>query len=38
LLERWEEIIFIIYQYVAMLRKEGPKEWAFNELKVKQNR
>ena len=27
LLERWEDIIYIVYQYIAMLRKEGPKEW-----------
>ncbi|CAF0765571.1 unnamed protein product [Adineta steineri] len=30
---RWEEIIYIIYQYIAMLRKEGPNEWIFNECK-----
>ncbi|CAF4180716.1 unnamed protein product, partial [Adineta steineri] len=30
-LSRWEEIIYIVYQYITMLRKEGPKEWIFNE-------
>ncbi|CAF0762387.1 unnamed protein product [Adineta steineri] len=30
-LSRWEEIIYIVYQYIAMLRKEGPKKWIFNE-------
>ncbi|CAF3683030.1 unnamed protein product [Adineta steineri] len=32
-LSRWEEIIYIVYQYIAMLRKEGPKEWIFDECK-----
>ncbi|CAF0723441.1 unnamed protein product [Adineta steineri] len=32
-LSRWEEIIYIVYQYMAMLRKEGPKEWIFDECK-----
>ncbi|CAF1172849.1 unnamed protein product [Adineta steineri] len=32
-LRRWEEVIYIIYQYMAMLRKEGPNEWIFNECK-----
>ncbi|CAF1425013.1 unnamed protein product [Adineta steineri] len=32
-LNRWEEIIYIVYQYIAMLRKEGPKEWIFDERK-----
>ncbi|CAF4248358.1 unnamed protein product, partial [Adineta steineri] len=32
-LSRWEEIIYIVYQYITMLRKEGPKEWIFDERK-----
>ncbi|CAF4107813.1 unnamed protein product, partial [Adineta steineri] len=32
-LYRWEDIIYIVYQYMAMLRKEGPKEWIFDERK-----
>ncbi|CAF1145140.1 unnamed protein product [Adineta steineri] len=32
-LGRWEKIIHIVYQYIAMLRKEGPKEWIFDERK-----
>ncbi|CAF3867523.1 unnamed protein product [Adineta steineri] len=32
-LSRWEEIIYIVYQYMAMVRKEGPKEWIFDECK-----
>ncbi|CAF5166704.1 unnamed protein product, partial [Rotaria sp. Silwood1] len=32
-LNRWEQVIYIVYQYLAMLRKEGPKEWIFNECK-----
>ncbi|CAF1449332.1 unnamed protein product [Adineta steineri] len=32
-LSRWEEIIYIVYQYIAMLRKEGPKQWIFDECK-----
>ncbi|CAF2706664.1 unnamed protein product [Rotaria sp. Silwood2] len=32
-LNRWEQVIYIVYQYLAMIRKEGPKEWIFNECK-----
>ncbi|CAF1256026.1 unnamed protein product, partial [Didymodactylos carnosus] len=32
-LERWQEIVVYIYQYIAMLKKEGPKEWIFQECK-----
>ncbi|CAF0913402.1 unnamed protein product [Rotaria sordida] len=32
-LNRWEQVIYIVYQYFAMLRKEGPKEWIFDECK-----
>ncbi|CAF4013700.1 unnamed protein product [Adineta steineri] len=32
-LGRWKEIIYIVYQYIAMLRKEGPKKWIFGECK-----
>ncbi|CAF4061880.1 unnamed protein product, partial [Rotaria sordida] len=28
---QWERVLYIVYQYLAMLRKEGPKEWIFNE-------
>jgi hypothetical protein len=34
-LERWQEIVHVIYQYVAMMRQEGPKEWIFHERKVR---
>ncbi|CAF0866965.1 unnamed protein product [Rotaria sordida] len=30
-LNQWERILYSVYQYLAMLRKEGPKEWIFNE-------
>ena len=33
--DRWEQVIYIVYQYLAMLHKEEPKEWIFNELKVR---
>ncbi|CAF1121848.1 unnamed protein product [Adineta ricciae] len=32
-LNQWEKVIYIVYQYIAMLRKEGPKEWIFEECK-----
>ncbi|UJR18241.1 hypothetical protein I4U23_005141 [Adineta vaga] len=32
-LKRWDEIIVIIYQYMAMLRKEGPQKRIFDERK-----
>ena len=32
--EQWERVIYIVYQYMAMLREQGPKEWIFNECKV----
>jgi len=34
-LERWQEIVYIIYQYVAMMRQEGPKERIYDEQKVR---
>ncbi|CAF0834979.1 unnamed protein product [Rotaria sordida] len=30
-LSQWERILYSVYQYLAMLRKEGSKEWIFNE-------
>ena len=33
-LGRWQEVLYSVYQYIAMLRKEGPKEWIFEECKV----
>ncbi|CAF4192863.1 unnamed protein product [Rotaria sordida] len=33
-LNQWERILYSVYQYLAMLGKEGPKEWIFNEGKV----
>ncbi|CAF4219328.1 unnamed protein product, partial [Rotaria sordida] len=33
-LNQWERVLYSVYQYLAMLRKEGPKEWIFNEGKV----
>ncbi|UJR37824.1 hypothetical protein I4U23_030514 [Adineta vaga] len=32
-LNHWEKVIYIVYQYIAMLRKESPKEWIFEECK-----
>ncbi|CAF2145915.1 unnamed protein product [Rotaria magnacalcarata] len=32
-LNRWKQVIYIIYQYIAMLRKDEPKEWIFDECK-----
>jgi len=32
-LNQWENVLYIVYQYIAMLRKEGPKEWIFDECK-----
>ena len=29
-----EDIVEIIFQYIAMLRREGPKEWIFKECSV----
>ena len=34
IIDQWEKVIYIVYQYIAMLRKEGPKEWIFEECKV----
>jgi len=28
----WQDIIFLLMQYIALLRKEGPQEWIFKEL------
>lgn len=36
-LDQWEQVLCIIYQYIAMLRKEGPKEWIFDECKVQKS-
>ncbi|KAG4305115.1 hypothetical protein PORY_001285 [Pneumocystis oryctolagi] len=33
-LEKYEEIIYVIFQYLKMLKDVGPKEWIFNELKA----
>ncbi|CAF3683386.1 unnamed protein product [Rotaria sp. Silwood1] len=30
-LSQWKRVLHSVYQYLAMLRKEGPKEWIFNE-------
>ena len=32
--ERWEEVAGIIFEAIRDLKKEGPKEWVFNELKA----
>lgn len=32
-LNQWERVVYIVYQYLAMLRKEGPREWIFEEYK-----
>ena len=29
-----EDMIEVIFQYIAMLRREGPKEWIFKECSV----
>ncbi len=30
-----EDIVSAVFQYLAMLREEGPKEWIFEECKVR---
>ncbi|CAF1415312.1 unnamed protein product, partial [Adineta ricciae] len=30
-LKQWERIVFLIYQYMTMIRNEGIQEWIFNE-------
>ncbi|CAF1492492.1 unnamed protein product, partial [Rotaria sordida] len=32
-LERWQDVAYLIYQYMTMIRKEEPKEWIFHERK-----
>ena len=32
--EHVDDIITLIYQYIHLLRKEGTKEWIFNECRV----
>lgn len=29
----WAEVATVVFQYISMLRAEGPQEWVFNELK-----
>ncbi|GBB90257.1 hypothetical protein RclHR1_17150001 [Rhizophagus clarus] len=31
-LEHYEDVLEIIFQYIEMLRREGPQEWIFNEI------
>ena len=33
--ERWQEVVYVIYQYVAMMRQEGPQERIYHETKVR---
>lgn len=35
--DQWERVIYIVYQYFAMLRQESPKEWIYEEYKVSSN-
>ena len=32
--EHYNEVVTLIFQYIAMLKREGPQEWIFKEMKV----
>lgn len=32
-LQQWKKVLLIVYQYMAMLRREKPKQWIFDECK-----
>ncbi|RIA82106.1 Metalloenzyme, LuxS/M16 peptidase-like protein [Glomus cerebriforme] len=32
-LDHYEDVLEIVFQYIEMLRREGPQEWIFNEIK-----
>ncbi|XP_014681829.1 PREDICTED: nardilysin-like [Priapulus caudatus] len=32
--QRFQDVITVIFEYLEMLRREGPKEWIYNEIKT----
>jgi secreted Zn-dependent insulinase-like peptidase len=32
-LERWQDVVTVVFQYIAMLKAVGPQEWVFQELR-----
>lgn len=32
-LDRWQDVVTTVFQYIAMLKAAGPQEWVFEELR-----